>query len=192
MNLSLWNTTEKAVLNSFLGGSTLFVYFYAIFLCYAIYDYQNEKPKEEKCLIDHQIKDWMNSRFYFLYYSGLVQFISIFTPPITNDLAYWITYVGILNLNFEVVSTFVYFYIEFVYVFHYDTIKVVHVSTLRRKSLAWKFILTFISIFLNIGFPMQEKPATFQWLTKGKYYDRYFFRLHLFHKITPRLSRCSF
>ena len=73
-----------------------------------------------------------------------------------------------------------YFYIEFVYVFHHDTIKVVNASTLRRKSLACKVLLTILSLLLNIGFPMQEKPATFQWLTKGKNYDRYFFRLPFF------------
>ena len=57
MNSSLWNTTEEASANLVLGIVTIFVHAYAIFLCCAIYDYQNEKPKDEKSPIDVIIKD---------------------------------------------------------------------------------------------------------------------------------------
>ena len=64
-------------------------------------DYIDEKPKEEKCLLDHQLKDLCYSQFYFLYYSGLVHFISIFATPITFDVAFWITHFGIFLMYFK-------------------------------------------------------------------------------------------
>ena len=46
MNLTtaFWNTTEESIGHVFLGGLTLIVYGYAIFVCYAIYDYQGINP----------------------------------------------------------------------------------------------------------------------------------------------------
>jgi hypothetical protein len=55
----LWNTTEETVSSFFLGGATVFVHCYAIFLCSAIYDYQDEKPHEEKGPDDIILKDLM-------------------------------------------------------------------------------------------------------------------------------------
>ena len=42
MNLTntFWDTTEEAIGHFFLGGLTLIVFGYAIFVSYAIYDYQ--------------------------------------------------------------------------------------------------------------------------------------------------------
>ena len=39
-----------------LGGTTVLVCTYAIFLCYAIFDYQDEKPYDEKSPIDVLLK----------------------------------------------------------------------------------------------------------------------------------------
>ena len=40
MNSTLWNTYEEALGHFILGGASLFVHAYAIFICYAISDYQ--------------------------------------------------------------------------------------------------------------------------------------------------------
>ena len=56
MNETLWTTPEETVAHFLMGGITIFVYMYAIFLCSAIHDYQDEKPEEEKCILDHQIQ----------------------------------------------------------------------------------------------------------------------------------------
>ena len=40
MNQTLWNSTEEAVSSLIFGGFIIYTYAYAIFLCYAIYDYQ--------------------------------------------------------------------------------------------------------------------------------------------------------
>ena len=66
MNTTFFNSTEEVVGRLFLGGTTLTVCAYAIFLCNAIYDYQDEKPVEEKNLIDFLIKDLMHSEFWLL------------------------------------------------------------------------------------------------------------------------------
>ena len=78
MNETIWNTTSEVYIHFLLGGITVFVYSYAIFLCYAIYDYQDEKPNDEKCPLDHLIKDWMNSQFCYLFFVGLVQFTILY------------------------------------------------------------------------------------------------------------------
>ena len=70
MNVTIWNTAEETVSSFFLGGATVFVHCYAIFLCSAIYDYQDEKPCEEKGPDDIQLKDLMTAQSYFLYYTG--------------------------------------------------------------------------------------------------------------------------
>ena len=56
MNETLWTTPEEAIVHFLLGGTTIFVYVYAMFLSSAIHDYQDEKPAEEKCPLDHQIQ----------------------------------------------------------------------------------------------------------------------------------------
>ena len=67
MNSTLWNTTEEAGVHFILGAVTIFVHSYAIFLCYAVYDYQDEKPNDEKSPIDVLMKDLKNSEFCLLY-----------------------------------------------------------------------------------------------------------------------------
>ena len=58
MNETIWSTNSEAFVHFFLGGITIFLYSYAIFLCYAIYDYQDEKPDDEKCLFDFEFSNY--------------------------------------------------------------------------------------------------------------------------------------
>ena len=172
MNETIWNTTSEAFVHFFLGGITIFIYTYAIFLCYAIYDYQDEKPDNEKCPLDHQLKHWMNSQFYYLFYLGLVQFISLFSPPILLNISYFICYIGVFLLHFQVSTIFVYMYLQYVYTFQPQDFVNVQNSTLRKKCLIWKFLLTLIILLLSILFPLEEQPIPFQLLSKGEMYDR--------------------
>ena len=55
------NSTEEVVGCLILGGTTISLCAYAIYLCYAIYDYQDEKPAEEKSPIDVLVKDLLHS-----------------------------------------------------------------------------------------------------------------------------------
>ena len=172
MNETLWNTFSEAFVHFFLGGITISIYTYAIFLCYAIYDYQDEKPDDEKCPLDHQIKQWMNSQFCYLFYVGLVQFISLFSPPILLNVSYFISYIGIFILHFHVSTIFVYMYLQYVYTFQPQDFVNVQNSTLRKKCLIWKFLLTLIILLLSILFPLEKQPIPFQLLSKGQMYDR--------------------
>ena len=155
-----------------LCGMTVLVCVYAIFLCFAIYDYQDEKPDEEKSPIDLLVKDLMRSQFWLLYSVCLIGIISLVTVPITSNVAYLLTYNTVFLLNFNQISLLVQLYIQHIYVFHPDECVNVDVSTMRRMSVIWKFILTFISIFLNCLFPSSEVPHIYQMLTKGVNYDR--------------------
>ena len=60
MNSTLWNSQEEVVWSFILAPVAIFVYGYAMYLNYAIYDYQDEKPKEEKSPTDILIKDIKN------------------------------------------------------------------------------------------------------------------------------------
>ena len=86
MNITLWNSTEEAVGHFLLGGATIFVHSTAIYFCKAISDYQDEKPNEERRLLDIHFKDLMTSQMSFLYYTGFFQFISLFTPAVEFDI----------------------------------------------------------------------------------------------------------
>ena len=173
MNETIWNTTSEVFTHFFLGGITIFVYSYAIFLCYAIYDYQDEKPNDEKCPLDHLIKDWMNSQFFYLYYVGLVQFISLFTPSVNLSIVYIISYIGVFLLHWHVVSIFVYMYLQYIFTFQPQDTGNVLISTMRKKCFLWKLLLVFVSLLLSIIFPLEEQPIPFQLLSKGLEYKRY-------------------
>ena len=172
MNSTIWSSTEEAVVSFILAPITIFVFAYAIFLCYAIYDYQDEKPNDEKSPTDVLIKDIANAEFWFLYIFGFIQFISLFTPPITSIFAYFMVYIIIFLMNFYSVSWLVFLYIQYVYVFQHDQFLNVNVSSMWWKSLGWKFLLTFLSLSLNIAFPLDAIPVPFQMLSKGIHYDR--------------------
>ena len=172
MNATFLNSTEEVIGRLCLGGTTFFVCAYSIFLSYAIYDYQEEKPNEEKSPIDLLVKDLMHAQFWFLYHTFLIEIISLFSPPITSNVTYIITYIFIILLNFHLISLLVQLYIQHVIIFYPDDFVNVDVSVMRQKSILWKFILTFLSISLNCLFPSSEMPHTYQLLTKGVKYDR--------------------
>ena len=172
MNATILNSTEEVIGRLCLGGTTFFVCAYSIFLCYALHDYQEEKPNEEKSPIDLLVKDLMNAQFWFLYHTCLIVMISLFSPPITSNLTYMITYIFIFLLNFHQISLLVQLYIQHVSVFYPDDFVNVDVSVMRQKSMLWKFILTVFSIFLRCLFPSSEVPHTYQLLSKGVNYNR--------------------
>ena len=173
MNETFLNSTEEVVGCLFLGGTTFSVCAYAIFLCYAIFDYQDEKPDEEKSPIDVLVKDLLQSQFWLLYSICLIGLISLFTPPITSSMAYLVSYlVSVFLVNFQQISLLILLYIQHLYVFYPDESANVDVSIMRRKSLIWKFILTFFSLFLGYLVPSSEVPLTYQMLAKGANYDR--------------------
>ena len=172
MYVTIFNSTEELVGQLFLGGTAFSVCAYAIFLCHAIYDYQEEKPSEEKSPIDFLVKDLMHSEFWLLYHVCLVQIISLFSPPITSNVAYLISYMQVFLLNFYQTSFLVLLYIQHVYIFYHNEFVNVDFSIMRQKSIMWKFILTLSSLFLSCLFPSLEVPMAYQILTKGAIYDR--------------------
>ena len=172
MNVTFLNSTEEVVGCLFLCGTTVSVCAYAIFLCYAIYDYQDEKPTEEKSPIDLLLKDHMHSEFWFLFHNCLIEIISLFTPSITCNIAYLVTYISVFLLNFHQISMLILLYIQHLYVFYPDECVNVDVSIMRRKSVMWKFILTLFSLFLSFLVPSPDVPWTYQMLSKGANYER--------------------
>ena len=172
MNATFLNSMEEVIGCFCLAGTTFFVCAYSIFLSYAIYDYQEEKPDEEKSPIDLLVKDLMHSQFWYLLCLCLIEIITLFTLPITSNVCYLITYMFVFLLNFHQISVLVQLYIQHVYVFYPDEFVNVDASIMRRKSIIWKFILIFFSISLNCIFPSSEVPPTFQMLTKGGNYER--------------------
>ena len=173
MNVTFLNSTEEVVVRLLLGGTTFSICAYAIFLCYAIYDYQEEKPNAEKSSLDFLVKDLMNSLFWLLYHMCLVEIIASFSTPITSNVAYLISHISVFLLNFHQMSLLILLYIQHIYVFYNDEFANVEVSIMRQKSIVWKFILTLFCLFLNYLFPSAEAPVTYQLLTKGVNYDRY-------------------
>jgi hypothetical protein len=172
MNVTFCNSTPEVVGQLFLCGTTFSVCSYAIFLCHAIYDYQEEKPSEEKSPIDFLVKDLMHSAFWLLYYLCLVVIISLFSPPIISIVAYLISYIAVFLIQIYITSLLVLLYIQHVYTFYQDEFVNVDVSIMRQKSIMWKFILTLSSLFLSYLFPSLEVPMVYQILAKGANYDR--------------------
>ena len=172
MNLTLWNSFEEAAVHFSIGIVTIFVNSYAIFLCYAVYDYQDEKPDDEKSPIDVLIKDSKNAEFWVLYTTFLVQFISLFTPQIPFPIVYPVSHMILFLTNFYQVSWLVSLHINYVYVFQHEQFLKVNISSMRWKSLAWKFLLTFLSLFLSAAVPFERIPPHFQMLKKDHQYDR--------------------
>ena len=157
-----------------LGGFILFIYVYAIFLANALHDYQDEKPNHEKGAIDIQIKDLMKTNLIFLYFLGFIQFISIFCPPLNFDILYPISYFFVILVDFIAASFIVFLYIQLQYIFHLDSIKDIKVSSIRIKMLAWKILITIVSLSIDVFFPYNEpfEAMTFHLLTNGRQYER--------------------
>ena len=172
MDVSFLNSPEEMLGCLFLAGSTLFVCGYAIFLSYAIYDYQTEKPNEEKSLMDLFVKDLMHSQFWLLCYIGLTFSVSLFTPPISSTIAYLLTYICIFLVSFHQMSIFVLLFIQHLFVFQNDKFSNVDNSKLRWASNIWKLVLTLISLFLSCFIKSPEVPTLFKMLTKGENYER--------------------
>ena len=141
-------------------------------MCNAIYDYQEEKPIEEKSPVDLLVKDLMHSEFWFLYQVCLIEIISLFTPPITSDVAYLVSHISVFLLNFQQISLLILLYIQHAYVFHHEECANVDVSIMRPMSIIWKFTLTLFSISLSCLVPSPEVPLAYQMLTKGADYNR--------------------
>ena len=73
MNVTFWNSPPEAFGCIFLGGISISLHGFAMFLCCAIFDYQDEKPSNEKSTFDVLIKDLMFSQFWMLYGLSLIQ-----------------------------------------------------------------------------------------------------------------------
>ena len=168
MNITIWDSSEEAVVYSILGAISLLIHLYILFLSSAIYDFQDEKPEEEKSYFDVLIKDLTGNIFWAAYIIGHIQFISLFTPSFNNYLVYCLSYLGILIFHFMVASILVIVYIHNVFVFQPDDIEGIMVTTFRSKTRVSKFIVTFCLMFLSIIMPIQNEPLIFQWLNKGK------------------------
>ena len=168
MNITIWDTSEETVVYSILGAISFLIHLYILFLMSAIYDFQDEKPEEEKCHFDVLIKDLMSNIFWAAYTFGHIQFISLFTPSLNNGLVYCLSYLGVLIFHFMVASLLVIVYVHNVFVFQPDDIEGIMATTFRRKTRVSKFIVTFCLVFLSIIMPVQNEPLIFQWLNKGK------------------------
>ena len=158
MNETLWNSAEEAVGQFALAGVVIFLHGYAIFLCFAIYEYEDEKPNSEKGPIDVHIQDFNKSSFLFLYYRCLVQFVAIFTPPVNSDIAYSFSHVGYVLINFQLVSFFVLLDTQNLYFFYPDEVEPIKVSTMRWLSFLYKILFTTFSIALSIAAPTDHVP----------------------------------
>ena len=74
---------------------------------------------------------------------------------------------------FHVSTIFVYLYLQYIYTFQPQDFVNVQNSTLRKKCLIWKFLLTLIILLLSILCPLEKQPIPFQLLSKGQKYDRW-------------------
>ena len=156
----------------FVEQQFLFLHKYAMFLCYAIYDYQHEKPSGEKSPIDVLMKDFLHIEFWMVYHMSLIDIISLFTPPITSNVVYLISYINVFLIDFHQISLLILIYIKHIYVFYPDECVNVNVSVMRQKSIIWKFVLTLCSIFLSFLVPSSHVPQAYQMLAKGADYER--------------------
>ena len=172
MNSTVWNSQEEVVWSFVLAPVTVLIHGYAIYLCYAIYDYQDEKPNEEKSPIDILIKDLKHVEFWFLYLSLLTKFISLFTPPINSTLVYCVSHVILFLLSFYSVSWLITLYIQYVYIFQHDQFVNVNISSMRWQSFCWKIGLTILCLLLNSLVSLEWTPVPYQLLSKGRPYNR--------------------
>ena len=61
MNITNWNNTEEVVVYTIFGALSFSMHLYGLFLTSAIFDFQDEKPNEEKSPFDVLIKDLMRT-----------------------------------------------------------------------------------------------------------------------------------
>ena len=146
MNVTLhWNTTEEAFGHLFLGGISISLHIYALFLCSAIFDYQDEKTVQDKSSFDILVKDLMRFNYWTLYGTGLFQVISLVIPiPIqASNWVYVVTNCAVFCRHYFFCSYFVTLYIKYVFIFQHDTVEGLSSCKLWWKTLAWKIFLTF-------------------------------------------------
>ena len=171
MNETLWNSTEEGLGYFLMGAISIFVHAYAMFLCNAISDFQGEKPAHEKSPFDPFITALMNFQFYNIFCSGLIQFIGLFSPTIeANNWVYFATYFGILFRHFHAASYLITLYAKFVFIFQPDRLENVPASTLKKRCIVGKVLLTFFAVLISIEFPAEELPFHFEVLTKKDCY----------------------
>ena len=173
MNITNGNNIEEVVVYTIFGALSFSMHLYGLFLTSAIFDFQDEKPNEEKSPFDILIKDLMRTLFWVACFIGHIQFISFFTPPLNNEIAYWFSYLMVFINHFTLASILVTVYIQNVFTFQPDDIEGIEVTTLRYKCMVSKLILTFVSMVLSILVPIETDPIVFQWLDKDRTtYDR--------------------
>ena len=114
----------------------------------------------------------MTAQSYFLYYTGFFMFISLFTPAVTFELVYPICYLSVFLIHLSSVSFLVYLCNVYIYIFHFDNVKNISVSTMRMRSIIGIVVLTIGAMSLSIVVPLQDQPFMFQMLTKGEEYKR--------------------
>ena len=168
MNITNGNNTEEVVVYTIFGALSFSMHLYGLFLTSAIFDFQDEKPNEEKSLFDILIKDLMRTLFWVAYFIGHIQFISFFTHPLNNGFVYLLSYCGVFIIHFTMATILVTVYIQNVFTFQPDDIESIDVTTLRHKSMVSKLILTFVSMFLSILMPIETEPLIFQLLDKDR------------------------
>ena len=113
-----------------------------------------------------------HAQSYFLYYTGFFMFISLFTPSVTFELVYPICYLSVFLIHLSSVSFLVYLCNVYIYIFHFDNVKNISVSTMRMRSIIGIVVLTIGAMSLSIVVPLQDQPFMFQMLTKGEEYKR--------------------
>ena len=129
---------------------------------------QDEKPHDEKSPLDILTKDMMLVQFCLLYNQSLVQFISLFTPPITSWIAYFATHFCIFYTMLHTISVLVSLCFLYRHIFYPEKDE----TTMRLKSWIWKIGLTAFSILLNYFVPLEDVPLIFEIFSKGNSYER--------------------
>ena len=136
MNTTLWNSSEEVAINFSVGMVSIFVHVYAVVICFAIIDYQKEKPVDEKGPMDVLITDLMYAQMRIIFFSGFAYHISLFsTPIIYESFVYWVAYLGVFLVNVLTVSYLglLWFFLGFLF----------YCSELLLSALFWQFVYAF-------------------------------------------------
>ena len=172
MNTTLWNSTEEGLICFSVGLISILVHIYAIVICFAVVDYQKEKPTDEKELIDVLLIDLMYAQIRLLLYIILTYNISLFSTPILYEtLLYCVSYLGVLIFCFWTTSYFVTLCFGYVFVFHPDSGEKMQLFlNIRSTASIMKLLLCVISLSLSyiLPSPMKPQPQVFNLMCKGK------------------------
>ena len=105
---------------------------------------------------------------------ALFWFHSIYFCFLTGcNMSNCLPYFSPVSIFVKSFSWLVYLYIQYLYIFYPDHIKEIPVSIIRLRSFLWKLFLTIISMVISTICPLENQPIMFQFLAKGKQYDRY-------------------